>query len=74
MKSILFADATNLFLVGDDMKEVCETISFDLVKLNRWFQANKSSINVYRTHFMIFSNTNTNVMILFDQYTWYGYK
>ena len=25
VKSILFADNTNLFLVGDDLNEICET-------------------------------------------------
>ena len=41
VKSILFADDTNLFLVGDDLKEMCETMSFELDKMSRWFQANK---------------------------------
>ena len=44
VKSILFADDTNLFLVGDDLKEVCETMSFELDKLSRWFQANMLSL------------------------------
>ena len=56
VKSILFADDTNLFLVGDDLKEVCETMSLELYKLSRWFQANKLSLNVSKTNFMIFNN------------------
>ena len=56
VKSILFGDDTNLFLVGDDLKEVCETMSLELDKLSRWFQANKLSLNVSKTNFMIFSN------------------
>ena len=56
VKSILFDDDTNLFLVGDDLMEVCETMSFELHKLSRWFQANKLSLNVSKTNFMIFSN------------------
>ena len=43
VKSILFADDTNLFLVGGYLKEVCETMSVELDKLSRWFQANKLS-------------------------------
>ena len=54
--SILFADDTNLFLVGDYLKEVCETMSFELDELSRWFQANKLSLNVSKTNFMILSN------------------
>ena len=60
VKSILFADDTNLFLVGDDLKEVCETMSFELDKLSRWFQAKKLSLNVSKTNFMIFSNKKCN--------------
>ena len=55
VKSILFGDDTNLFLVGDDLKEVCETMSL-VDKLRRWFQANKLSLNVSKTNVMIFSN------------------
>ena len=56
VKSILFADDTNLFLVGDDLKEVCEIMSFELDKMSRWFQANIFSLNVSKTNFMIFSD------------------
>ena len=58
LKSILFADDTNILHTGDDLKEVCETMSheLDIFKLNRWFRANKLSLNVSKTNFMIFSN------------------
>ena len=57
VKSILFADDTNLFLVGDDhLKEVCEIMSFELDQLSRWFHANKLSLNVSKKTFMIFNN------------------
>ena len=52
LKSILFADDTNIFHTGDDLKKVCETISHELDKLNRWFRANKLSLNVSKTNFM----------------------
>ena len=35
LKSILFADDTNIFHTGDNLKEVCETMSHELDKLNR---------------------------------------
>ena len=60
LKSILFADDTNIFHTGDDLKEVCETMSHELYKLNRWFRANKLSLNVSKTNFMIFSNKKCN--------------
>ena len=56
LKSILVADDTNILHTGDDLKEVCETMSHELDKLNRWLRANKLSSNVSKTNFMIFSN------------------
>ena len=56
LKSILFADDTNIFHTGGDLKEVCETMSHELDKLNKWFRANKLALNVSKTNFMIFSN------------------
>ena len=47
VKYVSFADDTNLFLVGDDLKEVCETVSFELDKLTRWFRANKLTFREY---------------------------
>ena len=40
------------------MKEVCETMSHELDKLNRWLRANKLSLNVSKTktNFMTSSN------------------
>ena len=32
VKSMLFADDTNSFLLGDDLKDGCETMSFELDK------------------------------------------
>ena len=56
MKSIVFADDTNLFYSGDNLSQVCETVSTELVKLRRWFQVNKLSLNIATTNFRIFGN------------------
>ena len=40
IKSIVFADDTNLFYSGDNLSQVCETVSTELAKLQSWFQAN----------------------------------
>ena len=40
-KMILFADDTNLFYSGNDLLNVCNTMSSELGKLNKWFQVNK---------------------------------
>ena len=57
MKSIIvFADDTNLFYSGDNLSQVCETVSTELGKLHSWFQVNKLSLNIAKTNFMIFGN------------------
>ena len=56
MKSIVFADDTNLFYSGDNLSQVCETVSTELGKLHSWFQVNKLSLNIAKTTFMIFGN------------------
>ena len=56
MKSIVFADDTNFFYSGDNISQVCETVSTELGKLHSWFQVSKLSLNIFKTNFMIFGN------------------
>ena len=56
MKSIVFADNTNFFYSGDNLSQVCETVSTELGKLHSWFQVNKLSLNIAKTNFIIFGN------------------
>ena len=50
MKCIIFADDT-----GNDISEICKTVSKELDKLSSWFMANKLSLNVSKTNFMVIS-------------------
>ena len=54
MKSIVFADDTNFFYSGDNLSQVCETVSSELGKLHSWFQVNKLSLNIGKTNFYDF--------------------
>ena len=56
LRFVLFADDTNIFVSGDDVTEISETLSKQLDKLNSWFAVNKLSLNVSRTNYMIFGN------------------
>ena len=55
MKSIVFSDDTNFFYSGDNLSQVCETVSTELGKLHSCFQVNKLSLNI-ANFFMIFGN------------------
>ena len=50
MKSIVFADDTNLLYSGDNLSQVCETVSTELDKLHSWFQVNKRFLNISKTN------------------------
>ena len=57
---ILFADDTNIFCSGKDLKSLCKTVSMELDKLNVWFAVNKLSLNVSKTNFILFGNRKHN--------------
>ena len=56
LRFVLFAHDANIFLSGDDAKEISNTLSTELDKLNSWFAVNKLSLNVSKTNYMIFGN------------------
>ena len=56
LRFILFADDTNGFKSGFDLNELADIITYELDKLQIWFNTNKLSLNVSKTKFMIFGN------------------
>ena len=52
-KPRLFADDTNLTASGDSMTDVENTVNSDLENLRNWLIANKLSLNVAKTEFML---------------------
>ena len=51
---VLFADNTNIFLNGKDINKLVEIIQSELFKLCNWLQMNKLTLNLPKTHFMVF--------------------
>ena len=51
---VLFADDTNVFLSEKDMNTLIDTIQLEFKKLYDWLLANKLTLNIVKTHFMIF--------------------
>lgn len=56
---IIFADDTNVFLSGPNLTELVKNINSELEKLVEWLQSNKLSLNIDKTHYMIFSLKKT---------------
>ena len=53
--SVLFADDTNMFDSSKDINGLIANINTELGKVCDWLYANKLSINVSKTHFMVWS-------------------
>lgn len=51
---ILFADDTNLFCSHKDFFSLGNIINGEIEKLSEWFKANKLSINIKKSNYMIF--------------------
>ena len=51
---ILFADDTNAFISGRNVNEMISIMNIELAKLTQWLTANKLSLNVSKTYFLLF--------------------
>ena len=52
--SILFADDTSVFIEGQSYTEVIKTLNIKLLKVSDGLMANKLTINLEKSHYMIF--------------------
>ena len=70
--SRLFADDTNLTVAGETIDEVELAMNNDLARIKEWLLANKLSLNVAKTEFMLIGsdykiNLVTQPIIKIDQ-------
>ena len=54
---ILFADDSNWFFSHSDLTFLTDTVNSELKSVVNWFRANKLSLNISKTCYMLFSNT-----------------
>ena len=57
-KSILFADDTTVYASSDSLSLLYNIINSELNSLADWFHANKLSLNIGKTHYVLFSQQN----------------
>ena len=70
VKFIHFVDDMTVCLEGGDLTEIFEVMNAELRKVDNWLCANKLSLNLNKTAFMIYSNKNKNIddaIIIRDQ-------
>jgi len=54
LRFIMFADDTNLFYSHKDLNELSRIVNLELVKVSTWLKINKLSLNINKTHFILF--------------------
>ena len=66
---ILFADDTNLIYSNSDFDMLINNVNQELCNLTNWFQSNRLSLNVKKTHYILFGskhvplNVNNNIYL-----------
>ena len=56
---ILFADDSNLVYTHRDPAQLVSTLNTELINVANWIKANKLSLNLQKTNYMLFSNSIT---------------
>lgn len=56
---IHFADDTTIFVRGDNLVAVTDSLNSELNSVDEWLKMNKLSLNISKSSFMIFSNLDT---------------
>ncbi len=58
---LLFADDTNIFFSHNDPHQLSTVIEHELPKIETWFKLNKLSLNIKKTHYMVFGKRAANL-------------
>ena len=51
---ILFADDTTVLMEGNNLDVIITSLNSELDRINTWLKSNKLSLNVIKTHYMVF--------------------
>ena len=62
MEFHLFVDDTNLFLQDSDVNNLEAALNSELKRVNQWLNANKLSLNVVITGFVLFHSPQKRIM------------
>ena len=65
-KLTLFADDTNVFVVEPNLQQLFSTANKVCSSLAGWFSANRLTVNISKSAFMIFSTTKADDSYIFD--------
>ena len=52
--SLMFADDSNIFIEGNAILKIQNELNTEMMKISSWLKANKLSLNINKTHYMLF--------------------
>ena len=61
--SLLFADDSNMFLNGKDPNQLMESMNIEMKKIITWLKTNKLSLNLKKTHYILFRKRRGNILL-----------
>ena len=61
--ALLFADDSNIFITGKDPNDLIRSMNSEIVKVVDWLRVNKLSLNLKKTHFILFRKQRAKVNI-----------
>ena len=56
--NILYADDTSILLSGSDLQKLVREINRELELISEWFKANKLTLNIEKTYYMVFHQSH----------------
>ena len=59
--TIMYADGTRVIMSGNDLESLIQSVNSELCLLNTWFKANKLSLNVNKTYYLVFHRAKIKV-------------
>lgn len=62
-KAILFADDTTIYISSNNMTDLYIKSNYELECLTEWFRSNKLSLNIGKTHYVVFELTPSQIPI-----------
>ena len=61
LKFYLFADDTNIYFESSDLSNLIKIVNRELRSVKKWLDANKLSLNIDKTNYIIFHSSSVKV-------------
>ena len=59
--TIIYSDDTSVIMSGNDLKSLIQSVNSELCLLNTWLKANKLSLKINKTYYLVFHRARIKV-------------